>query len=33
MPEDLKDFRYDYDAATTRVVGVLYKGDAKTKYS
>lgn len=33
MPWDLKDFRYDRANNVTQISGVLYRGDAKTKYS
>jgi len=33
MPWDLRDFRYDRDTNSSLVKGVLYRGDAKTKYS
>ena len=33
VPMDLADYRYDRRVDTTQVQGVLYRGDAKTKYS
>ena len=30
---DLKDYRYDRDAQSVNVSGILYRGDAGTKYS
>ena len=33
MAEDLKDWRYDRLQDFTKVQGVLYRGDNKTKYS
>ena len=33
MAEDLKDWRYDKTQDNARVKGVLYRGDANTKYS
>ena len=33
MPWDLKDYRYDRNNSTVKVQGILYRGDAKTKYS
>jgi cytochrome oxidase assembly protein ShyY1 len=33
MPWDLKDFRYDRHNSVIKVQGILYRGDAKTKYS
>ena len=33
LPWDLKDFRYDRAASSIVTEGVLYAGDAKTKYS
>lgn len=33
LPYDLKDFRYDRAAETSNLKGVLYRGDADTKYS
>ena len=33
MPWDLKDFRHDRLVNMMKVSGVLYRGDAKTKYS
>ena len=33
MPHDLKHFRYDREKPTTTFTGVLYRGDAATKYS
>ena len=33
MAEDLKDWRYDKKADHDRVTGILYPGDAETKYS
>jgi len=33
MAEDLKDFRFDRQQDLTNVQGVLYRGDAATKYS
>mmetsp|Transcript_9716 Transcript_9716/g.14800 ORF Transcript_9716/g.14800 Transcript_9716/m.14800 type:complete len:253 (-) Transcript_9716:106-864(-) len=33
MPHDLKDMRYDKANSHVSITGVLYRGDAKTKYS
>ena len=33
MPHDLKHFRYDREKPQTTFTGVLYRGDAATKYS
>ena len=33
MPWDLKDFRYDRTNNNVSFTGVLYRGDAQTKYS
>merc|ERR1711934_566356 len=33
MPWDLKDFRQDREVNSTEVRGVIYQGDAKTKYT
>jgi cytochrome oxidase assembly protein ShyY1 len=33
IPWDCKDFRYDQAVNKTVIEGVLYRGDAKTKYS
>ena len=33
IPEDLRTLRYDRENDSTKVQGVLYRGDAKTKYS
>jgi hypothetical protein len=33
LPWDLKDFRYDRVQSSIVQHGVLYRGDAKTKYS
>ena len=33
MPDDLKDFRYDRHNGYAKIQGVLYKGDAQTKYT
>ena len=33
LPWDLHSFRYDREADSSVVTGVLYRGDAKTKYS
>jgi cytochrome oxidase assembly protein ShyY1 len=33
MPWDLKDFRQDRNNSSCVVQGILYRGDAKTKYS
>ena len=33
MPDDLRHFKYDTEVDQTRVTGVLYRGDAQTKYS
>ena len=33
LPEDLKNFRYDRNQGTISFQGILYRGDASTKYS
>ena len=33
LPEDLKKFRYDRNQGTVSFEGILYRGDASTKYS
>jgi hypothetical protein len=33
MPHDLKHFRYDRSNNNISFTGVLYRGDAETKYS
>ena len=33
LPWDLKDYRFDRRVDVTKVKGVLYRGDNKTKYS
>ena len=33
MPWDLKDFRYDRNNNNVQFTGVLYRGEAKTKYT
>lgn len=33
MPWDLRHFRYDRETNSSVVRGVLYRGDAKTKYT
>ena len=33
MPHDLKNYRYDSEVDATKITGVLYRGDAQTKYS
>ena len=33
MPHDLMHFRYDRGVNGTVINGILYRGDAKTKYS
>ena len=33
MPDDLRNYRFDTEVDKTRITGVLYRGDAGTKYS